>query len=332
VSYDPAHANGGGLGAAGIYYCDSACPIYKVISAAHSPTAAANSTVGNYFHMPNQVQLGSAVGGDNYLFVWDQSTDNSAGSTVTGGRRFSAYAFSAPGLVTLPANTCTTMACADTTAAAQLSLNYGEFGYPSADSTAYHEGSGAWASLGLVGQAGIIRGVEWQNGAINHAIILNTNCVEGTPAFPATGNTMICTDGLPYHANVGNLFKIKSTFDCGGFATYQQAVCHALQTYGGYVSDTGGGPCTTGTCQGVYPSRIEGGAAYNMAGIPYPFMQYLNGLGPENGLLCSGTQINSTPVRCDVQALNMSGLVTGNNLLIIDQCIAKRMAGQPGSC
>ena len=329
ISYDPADANGGGLGAAGIYYCDSSCPIYKVVSAAS--TNPASNPVGKYFHMPNQAQYGSAVGGDNYLFVWDQSTDGSAGSTVDGGRRFSNYQYSgAAGLVTLPNNPCTTTACADVTANAQLYLNYAEFGYPGTDSTAYLEGSGAWASLGLVGQVGIIRGLEWQNGTINHAIILNTNCVAGKPAFPATGNTQLCTDGLPYHINVGNLVKIKSSFNCNAAAAYQQAVCHALQTYGGYVSDTGGGPCSTGSCQGVILSRIEGGAAYNMAGIPYPFMQYLGEQsGP--GLVCGGS-INSTPTRCNVQPLNMSGLVTGNNLLIIDQCVAKRMAGQPGGC
>lgn len=329
VSYCPSCASGGGLGSAGTYYCSStSCPIYKIVSTAHCPPKTAFCPTGKYFHLPNQAQWGSSVGGDNYLIVWDQSTDGSAGNTTIGGRRLTAYQDSHPGLITLPANNCFSESCA-----VQISLpDYADFSYPSQDTTAFQEGSGAWSSSGIIGSAGIIRGAEWVAGKINHAIILNTNCLSGEVYYPAPINAAkTCTDKLPYHVGEGMLVKIKNSFNCSNLLPYQQPLCAALKTYGGYIGDTSGVVCTSFTCRGVWPSRIEGGAAYNMAGIEYPFMAtYLNGA---SGVECNYVYANKTPGKCTLFApLDMTGLVTGGNLEIIDQCIVKRMAGVAGGC
>jgi hypothetical protein len=330
VAYCPSCANGGALGSAGAYYCSSTtCPIYKIVSAGHCPQNSAYCPTAKYFHLPSKAQWGSSVGGDNYLIVWDQSTDGSAGNTTTGGRRLTAYQYSSSaGLVTLPANTCFSESCA-----VQISLpGYAEFGYPGTQTVVFQEGSGAWSSSGIAGSAGIIRGAEWVAGTINHAIILNANCLSGAVYYPAPINAAkICTDGLPYHIGEGMLVKIKSSFNCSSVLPYQQPLCLALKTYGGYVGDTTGTVCSSFTCTGVWPARIEGGAAYNMAGIEYPFMAtYLNGA---SGVACYGGTFNNTPAKCSLTApLDMTGLVTGDNLEVIDQCIVKRMAGVAGAC
>jgi hypothetical protein len=44
-----------------------------------------------------------------------------------------------------------------------------------------------------------------------------------------------------------------------------------MQTYGGYIVDTGG----TGPNGGMYVTRIENGVAYTLAGIPYPLFAFL---------------------------------------------------------
>jgi hypothetical protein len=335
IAYNPASANGGSLGSTGTYYCDSTCPIYKVISVGSGHNTAGTSPLGQYFHLPNGAQYGnSRSAGDNYLFVWDQSTDGSAGNTTVGGRRLTVYQYMpTAALKALAANTCTTTTCADNTAAAQLSFSWAEYGYPGTDTIVYREGSGTFTTIGILGQVTLIRGAEWQAGTINHAILLNANCESGLTYFPANATAGICADGLPKHIAAGSLVKIKSSFNCGAVTAAQQAVCYALQTYGGYVGDTTAAvaslQCTSFTCPGLWPSRVEGGSAYNFANVPYPLLQYLNTV---DGATCNSSQVNSTPISCVVQSLNLAGLVTGNNLLIIDQCVAKRMAGQPGSC
>ncbi len=330
IAYDPAHASGGGTGASGTYYCDSSCPIYKIVSLANQVIPSTNNPLNQYFHLPNQAFYGNAVGGDNYLFVWDQSTDGSAGNTVPGGRRFTDYEFSPVGQKTLPPCMCTTENCADVTASCQLSMNYADYSYPLNDSSAIGEGE-AYVSVGAASQVGLIRGNELAAGVINHAIWLNTSCEASGAVFPSLGGQALTCNNQTNRPHAGALFKISSSFNCSTVTPQElKAVCVALQTYGGYLSDTSG-PASGGS-NGLWPSRIEGGVAYWTAGIAMPGLQQLNNHANGTTLQCNSEQINATPAFCSVQFFNLSGLITGNNLEMIDPCIPLSMAGEAGGC
>ncbi len=330
IAYDPAHASGGGTGASGTYYCDSSCPIYKIVSLANQVIPSTNNPLNQYFHLPNQAFYGNAVGGDNYLFVWDQSTDGSAGNTVPGGRRFTDYEFSPVGQKTLPPCMCTTENCADVTASCQLSMNYADYSYPLNDSSAIGEGE-AYVSVGAASQVGLIRGNELAAGVINHAIWLNTSCEASGAVFPSLGGQALTCNNQTNRPHAGALFKISSSFNCSTVTPQElKAVCVALQTYGGYLSDTSG-PASGGS-NGLWPSRIEGGVAYWTAGIAMPGLQQLNNHANGTTVQCGGGTINGTPGFCSVQFLNIHGLITGNNLEILDPCIPLSMDGKTGGC
>jgi len=330
IAYDPADASGGGTGATATYYCDSSCPIYKIISLANQNIPSANNPLNQYFHLPNQALFGNAVGGDNYLFVWDQSTDGSAGNTVPGGRRFTDYEFSPAGLKTLPPCVCITQNCADVTASCQLSMNYADYSYPLNDSSAIGEGE-AYVSVGAASQVGLIRSNELAAGVINHAIWLGASCEAAGAVFPSLGGQALTCDSQTNRPHAGALFKISSSFNCSAVNPQElRAVCVAMQTYGGYLSDTSGPSAGNGAT--LLPNRIEGGVAYAYLGAPSPALQQMGGDANGTTLQCSSKQINATPASCSAQFFNLSGLVTGNNLEIIDPCVALAMAGKPGGC
>ena len=327
IAYDPADA-AGGTGAAGTYYASCSDPIYKVVNLANRPPAANNPT-NQYFHIPKSAAFGTSAGGDNFLFVWDQCTNGSAGTTTHGGRRLSDYEYTSAGLKTLPACTCTTEECANSTASCHLSMNYADYSYPLNDSSALNEGL-AYVSTGAASQVAFLRGNELAGGVINHAIWVNTSCTASGPVFPATGQTLICHNQTN-RPHPGYLFKIASSYNCNNVNPKElRAFCHAVQTYGAYLTDTSGP--ASGSPNGIWPSRIEGGVAYQMAGIGMPGLQSLK--ADENGstVRCSDKSINGTPTYCSVQFFNLADLVGGNNLEIIDPCIPLHMAGKPGGC
>lgn len=330
IAYDPADASGGGTGASGTYYCDSSCPIYKIVSLANQGIPSANNPLNQYFHLPNQALYGNAVGGDNYLFVWDQSSDGSAGNTVPGGRRFTDYEFSPVGLKTLPPCVCTTENCADATASCQLSMNYADYSYPLNDSSAIGEGE-AYVSVGAASQVGLIRGNELASAQINHAIWLGTACEAAGAVFPSLGGHALTCDSQTNRPHAGALFKISSSFNCSAVNPQElRAVCVAMQTYGGYLSDTSGPSSGTGAT--LIPNRIEGGTAYAYVGSPSPALQQMARDANGTTLQCNSKQINATPAFCSLQFFNLSGLITGDNLEIIDPCVPLSMAGKSGGC
>ena len=331
ISYLPSTYSGG-LGAAGAFYAQCSDPIYYINSIQDAPDSKYNNPQSVYFHIPNQALTGNGTGsGDNFFLDWDQCTDNSAGSTQQ--RRLSLFgpSFGAA----LPACTCTTTSCALNTAGCNLTSEYGDYGYPLTDVIVYGEG-GAFASLATVGQAMIDRGDEYIGGTLNHVDIVNLSC-EDTSAvnFPAQPSSIasVCAN-TAHHAQPGMLFKIKSSYNCAALsATVLQAKCRQWQTYGALLSDTGGG----NNNNGIIPSRQEGGGAFYYAGIGFPVLEttVTGSIANEiNGttIQCSGTIVNGTETYCTVQWANMPGLITGNNLEIIDQCVPKGMAGLPGGC
>jgi len=328
IAYDPADA-AGGTGAAGVYYASCSDPIYKVVSVANHPASAANNPTNQYFHMPESAAFGTLAGGDNFLFVWDQCTNGSAGNTTHGGRRLSDYEYTSAGLKTLPTCTCTTEECADSTGSCHLSMNYADYSYPMNDSSALNEGL-AYVSVGAASQVAFLRGNELAGGVINHSIWVNTSCTAAGPVFPATGQTLICSNQTN-RPHPGYLFKIASSYNCNDVSPKElRTFCHAVQTYGAYLTDTSGP--ASGSPNGIWPSRIEGGVAYQRAGIGMPGLQALNADDNGSTIRCSDKSINGTPTYCSVQFFNLVDLVGGNNLEIIDPCIPLHMAGKPGGC
>jgi hypothetical protein len=97
-----------------------------------------------------------------------------------------------------------------------------------------------------------------------------------------------------------------------------------MQTYGAYLTDTGGNSSRNGIF--ISNSR-EGPRAYTDAGIRYPLFDWL---AAQPGASCSGAPVN----QCTVDTFNMPGLLTGvgTHLHIVDPCVVKRMAGLPGAC
>ncbi len=328
IAYDPADA-AGGTGAAGVYYSSCSDPIYKIVSVANHPVSAANNPANQYFHLPEGAIFGSSAGGDNFLFVWDQCTNGSAGNTTRGGRRISDYEYTSSGLKALPACTCTTEECANSTASCHLSMNYADYSYPMNDSSALNEGI-AYVSVGAASQVAFLRGNELAGGVINHSIWVNTSCTAAGPVFPATGQTLICNNQTN-RPHPGYLFKIARSYNCDNVNPKElRAFCLAVQTYGAYLTDTSGP--ASGASDGIWPSRIEGGVAYQMAGIGMPGLQALNADDNGTTVRCSDKSINGTPTYCSVQFFNLLDLVQGDNLEIIDPCIPLYMAGKPGAC
>lgn len=341
IAYTPANASGG-TGASGTYYCDSTCPIYKVMTFGnHTIVPAANDPSNRYFHMPSGALFGNATAGDTYLFVWDQSTDGSAGNSFPGGRRFTDYEYNGTANQrTLGQCSCMTTTCADNTASCQINPNYADYSFPLNDTNAINEGE-AYVSARAASQVGFIRENELTAGVINHAIWLNTSCESGSIAYPAEGTACTCGVGAcsgistANRPAAGSLFKIANSFNCSTVTPVEmKAICVAMQVYGGYLTDTDG---DTGNGHGVWPSRIEGGEAYNFAGIGASGLIQMALDANGTTLQCNATTITtpdgkSTPIFCSIQGLNQTNLVSGHSLEIIDPCIPLYMNGKAGGC
>jgi hypothetical protein len=311
------------------YYSDASDPIYKVLPSActYAPSDSKYNPVGKYFHLTKQA-LPSNTNGDSFMLLWDQSSDI---DKTPGGRILSFY----NPHTSLPNCSCSTKACADATPACQISSalgsgwgRYCEVGFPNETVVQGRDkSSGGYGSLHFQAGAGFLRDREIINGSVSHALILNTYCVS-PPAvvFPATGyGANLCSNAKPRppdlnnHPHVGSLIYIDRGYNCDSLPHWQRGVCHALQTYGGYVSDTGG-------YDGIFGIvRAEGGMGYSVAGLPWPFLDYIKGQSG-NGLQLRGSPVNGA----NLPFFNMSGVQS--HLHVADPCITKRMAGVPGGC
>lgn len=331
------------------YYASQSDPLYKVVSCSPHPTNSSydpSFAPTNYFHMPNRAQW-SGQTNDQDLTVWDQSSDIDA---TIGGRIISFY-ISSWGITKLPACTCTTKACADTTSSCQLAnFDYCSYSHPSTDTTSYNEAPSAWTSINNAPGTALLRENELIQGTINHVIMVDTACVHGSYVFPAYGDVCHCSDsscngnlvarGLNPNDTLrppnGSLFWIDSGFNCGTLPTWQTNVCVAMQKYGAYLRDTGG----EYPQQGIYVNTVESPYAWDLIGQTTPLWAWLEpqATNCSFGDHCEGANVlrlypdNQQPDLVYLPFFNMPGLIEGNHLHIIDPCIPLRMAGQPGSC
>jgi hypothetical protein len=311
-----------GINGHAFYYAFASDPVYTVTSCSHPPASTANNPVGKFFHLTNRAQF-SSQSSDQFLEVWDQSSDI---DPAPGGRILSFYAFtsnSEPHVQALGDCSCTTPSCASTKLSCQIHARYCEYGYPQLDTQVWGHGSGAYASAHFVGTVALVRGQEIIQDTINHALLLNDQCNLNQYVFPSQGLTSACSDDKPHPSN-GSLFFIDSGYNCKTLPAWQEPFCRAMQTYGGYIVDTGG----TGPTGGLHATRIENGVAYTLAGLTDPLFAFLAAQSG-NGLRCSGNPVN----KCTFPTFNMPGLLGPPiHLHMVDPCIPEQMAGRAGAC
>jgi hypothetical protein len=333
----------------GFYYASPSDPVFRV-NAGSGPCpsggGAKNCAAGKYFHLPSGAQYDAAPVGspkDQGIVIWDQSTDI---DSTPGGRIVSSY-YAGTGLRTLPTTcTATTPAQADAQPACQLGWYYNSVNFPFGDPTAIGDGL---SSDGSPGGATFLREKEIMEDTVNHAIGLDTACLRSSsgngvadpPVFPATGNALGCSFVDSLRPLNGNLFWIDSAYNCSALPAWQAPVCKAMQTYGGYVHATQGGSQSP-----LYVMPMEGGMAHNTAGVNDTYFNdwiITNGVTgcPSGGYpkVCTGANglevvedSAATSEKVILYFFQMPGLITGNHLHIVDPCIPKRMAGQPGGC
>lgn len=317
-------ASGGNYGGKPFHYSSESDPVYKVVSVSHAPSDPTFDPTGKYFHLTNQ-SCWNGLSGDQSNVWWDQSTDI---DSTPGGRVLTSYYFN-KGFYCLSNNPCHTTACADSTPAAQLNFYYAQMAYPGRPD-AYAGTPSAWASMGVGPPAMFLRGNEIMAQSVNHALMVNTWCEASSVfVYPATESAGVCgvlanTATDQQRPVNGNLFWIDSGYNCNVLPPWQRGLCRTMQTYGAYLTDTGG----NGTTNGIFISNSrEGPRAYTDAGLRYPLFDWLAG---QPGASCSGSPVN----QCVVYTFNMPGLLSAvsTHLHIVDPCVVKRMAGLPGGC
>jgi PKD repeat protein len=98
----------------------------------------------------------------------------------------------------------------------------------------YSAGSGA---AGLPGMPGAIRYEEVETGFINHTLYLTLPTSRDTWRWPARGGGNDDDANLP---PLGQVFKLKSSFDISGYNAHQQTILNALKQYGAILGDHNG--------------------------------------------------------------------------------------------
>lgn len=345
--------NGGHCGMGNsFYYSSQSDPIYKIEACRYTGPNRRFSPSGKYFHFTNQAMYSSDTC-DMGMVIWDQSNDL---DPTIGGRIFVTYRYStAPAgtIAQLPSCSCTTKACADKTPNCEIN-NHDVClqGFPGNDSVAYNEGDGYASSFWAAG-VGYLRLAELTSQTIHHFIGINTTCLRSTngngvadpPVFPAFANAIGCKFVDKLRPLNGNLIWIDSGYKCSTLPLWQRGVCVAIQTYGAYLHDTGG------DSEGFFIPGIEGGEAASTAGVNSPFFNNLHTLTPAAILsldtvtcpggrfpkVCTGTNglaviqdTATSATKVNMPFFNMPGVLP--HLHIVDPCIPRRMAHQPGAC
>jgi hypothetical protein len=333
------------------HYASQADPIFKIVSVNQRASNSKYDPTGKYFHFPAGATFDGTTG-DTGIAIWDQSTDL---DHTPGGRIFSTYIYNGGSAFVnhLPTNcTATTPSQADAQSACQLHLNYAGYDHPFKQLKPWNT-SVSWTSMNDSDGARFIRLQEIMQNTMNHALMLDYQCGRSSTGngiadgyvFPAYGAANGCSFVDSLRPLNGNLFWLDSGYDCTSLPLVQQAVCRAMQVYGGYIADTGGDQ------DGLFVRKLEGGIAANDKGVNSPFFNNRQTSTPAwiitNGQLsCPGggypktcTGPNRLAVAEDsatsatkvvIPFFNMPGVLP--HLHIIDPCIPKRMAGQPGAC
>jgi hypothetical protein len=226
--------------AAPLYYSLATDPWYSI----EVTTPAGTQTIT--FHAPSAASF--SEGTEHLLAIWDQATGWVVG-IYRGGNSYN--------IVTLPAasgcGSTSGTACAisvyDQSAASNIytSQDYGYTNNPPGGN-----GLAAWASNGFAPEAAIVREQELIHGVMNHAFMVNVDCVSNGAAgqppsyvFPANQAPGLCGQSSFGAQNVnrpssGTLFFLDYTAtQIAGFnlPSWQTTLLTAASTYGFYVSE-----------------------------------------------------------------------------------------------
>jgi hypothetical protein len=132
------------------------------------------------------------------------------------------------------------------------------------------------AHFGLA--AGIIRAQELEAGHINHALFMVVKCDNGQIAWPANGHGQPCTAIGASNTDApaeGQRFQLDPGYnvDALSIPTWKKTILKAMQRYGLYVGDTGGGgwglSAESGMTYQSFGDQDELMAYGKTVGVPY---------------------------------------------------------------
>jgi hypothetical protein len=326
-----------------IYYGTASDPVYRVNACFYNtqngfPSSyPMNDPIGKTYHIPDKALFsnsnpttGSGFG-DQFLVVWDQVSNQVLGAYC--------YACTNNNLphctATTPTTACPTPSNWRSCDQANWSTDKGFWTKP-----------GATGALDVPGWEGTIRTNEWMNGAINHALYLNTAC-EGGPEtyFPDfNGPAGVCATlgksntNRPFEGNLVFLDYTYAQINAMNLPAWQKPIIVALTHYGGYIGDTGSGKGSLSI------SRSESNQAYFSAGLVNPLYAWLcpGGSACQPGVTRQGAPVPGT---FKYQMTLFGGIpnVVGPNcpssacdvishMHMADPCIPLGFAGMKGGC
>jgi len=324
------------------YYAGSGDPLYYVKSVTRQTGVARYQVQGAFFHGPASATMtagGAGVTGDQAMSIWDQSTNGTGTYNFPGGAIFEFYT-SGSHLTLNPACNATTQTQAVTNTNCWVVADCASLGFPQNEPNPLQtDTQGCFSSMGTAPGYGTLKNSELIGGVIDHALIINVNCVGGPGVYPGIGGTNnLCGNVGLSNTNRpvnGNHFFIDSTYNCATLPVWQQAVCTALKTYGGFLSDTGGQSSSA-----MFIARTDAQTPWIITNfnVADPLMTWWlaqttscssspNCTGT-NGLQTFGSSGNPTEVVAPF--LNMPGLL--GHLHILNPCVDEFVTGAPGAC
>lgn len=305
-----------------LFYGHTADPKYT-ITCQFVPNDGVHDPTGLAIHSPSGTKFANIGGSDQWLEVWDQTTN-----TI-----LSLYKYH--GDQVWPA-------CGSgQTCAAPQSEYCGKANYSTDPGFKQGLNVGKSDSLGNAPFALTITADEWVAGNIPHAVYLNTDCEDTStgPSFPGVGQARDCgsiskaNTNRPKHGSLLFFDYTDAQINAMNLPLWQKPLIKAMSHYGGYQGDTGDGA--------THISRYESGQAYLLAGVAWPLQNFL---GTVNGIHCTGPG-NATGSQCRYSMGAFNGIpnVTGPNCPtstcgvlqhahIADPCVPLGLAGLPGGC
>jgi hypothetical protein len=211
-----------------------------------------------------------------------------------------------------------------------------------ATDSGYGNPGAGYATNGLSPGAGLIRVQELIQGQINHALVLNTGCTNGTVVFPnlySYNTASVCSNKTNRPPNGALVFldytPTQLTTLKAQLPAWQYPIIAAMSKYGGYISDTGSSPGS----RSIEPSRIESGQSYKYYGKTDPMWSFM---AKNCGVGCKlGTHSLSPPYSSYVYSLSVFANIPNlpgpscsssacgvvQHMHIANPCIAKGLAG-----
>jgi hypothetical protein len=332
------------------YYSGCGDPLYHVTTVARQTTIAKYQMQNTFFHAVAGASMmnggGSGTGGDQSMMVWDQCLNGTETNTLIGGAIYEFYTTGSH-LQLSPACNAVTQAQSLANANCAVAVDCGAMGFPQSEPNPIGVDTyGCSSSMGTAPSYGTLRNAELINGVINHALILNVNCVGGPGVYPGTGGTnQLCTAiGFANNTNRpvnGNHLFIDSSYSCSSLPVWQRGVCVAMQVYGGYISDTG-----EQSASALVVSRVDAQGPWILTSPAFPAS-----LTPPDPLMtwwlaqttsctssptCTGTNglqtygTTGNPTEVVAPFFNMPGLL--GHLHILNPCVDEFVTGAPGGC